>query len=468
MRVRVYEGAATPGGGCRTEELTLPGLRHDVCSAVHPLAAASPFFRHFDLAGRGVRLLTPQVAFAHPLDGGRVAAAWGTVGDTAEGLGMDAGAYRNLFGPLVGRGFDLVDEVLSPMRGPGRHPLALAGFGLQAMRSAVATASQFRTAEARALFAGAAAHAMLRLDAAMSGGVGLVLGTLAHLVGWPVVEGGSTRLVEALVDAITAADGEVLTGTWIRSLDEVRPAGVILADVAPGALADLAGGSLPAAYARSLRSFRHGPGICKVDWALSEPVPWSAEVCRRAGTVHLGGTFEEVARAEAEVAAGRHPSSPYVLVVQPGVVDPTRTSGAGATASQTLWTYCHVPSGSTVDMRAAIASQLERFAPGFGDIVVTGVTRTAARVEAENPNYVGGDIGGGLQDLRRTLLGPVARWNPYRTPLPGVYLCSSSTPPGPGVHGRCGELAALSALAENFGVHQPPDLGPGTPSITSF
>ncbi len=465
LGVRVYEGAATPGGGCRTEELTIPGVRHDVCSAVHPLAAASPFFRRFDLAGRGVRLLTPRIAFAHPLDGGRAGAAWGTVGDTAAGLGADAGAYRALFGPLVARGLDLVGEFLSPMRGPGRHPIALAGFGLQAIRSAADIASRFSTAEARGLFAGAAAHAMHRLDAPMSGGVGLVLGTLAHLVGWPVVEGGSSRLVEAMVDAIGAAGGEVLTGTWVRSLDQVAPARAILADVAPGALARLAGSGVGAAYASSLRRFRHGPGTCKVDWVLSEPVPWSAEVCRRAGTVHLGGTFEEIARSEAEVASGRHPESPYVLVVQPGVVDPTRTAGL-----HTLWTYCHVPPGSTLDMSTAIQSQVERFAPGFGDTVVTHATRTAATLEADNPNYVGGDIGGGIQDLRRTLLGPVARWNPYRTPLPGLYLCSSSTPPGPGVHGRCGELAALSALAEVFGVRQPPDLGTlgrGTPLITS-
>lgn len=513
MRVRVYEGAATPGGGCRTEELTLPGLRHDVCSAVHPLAAASPFFRRFDLAGRGVRLLTPQVAFAHPLDGGRAGAVWGSVSDTAAGLGRDADAYRRMFGPLVSRGLDLVDEVLSPMRGPGRHPLSLAGFGLQAMRSAVASAGPFETEEARALFAGAAAHAILPLDAPMSGGVGLLLITLAHLVGWPVIEGGSAGLVEAMVGAITACGGEVVTDTRVGSLAEVRPARVIMADVTPRGLLGLAGGQLPASYAQALRGFRHGPGVCKVDWALSEPVPWSAEVCRRAGTVHLGGTFEEVATVEAEVASGRHPGAPYVLVVQPGVVDPSRgldpsravepgqagdaswaaDPGREAQASraeepdragadpkpaneadpddgrglQTLWSYCHVPSGSTRDMSGAIAAQMERFAPGFGDVVITHTTRTAAQVEADNPNYVGGDIGGGVQSLRRTLFGPAARWNPYRTPIPGVYLCSSSTPPGPGVHGRCGELAALSALAEIFGVRQPPELGPGTPPITS-
>jgi phytoene dehydrogenase-like protein len=440
LAVRVHEGAATPGGGCRTEELTLPGLRHDVCSAVHPLAAASPFFRRFDLASRGVNLLVPPVAYAHPLDGGRAAAVWGSVADTAGGLGRDGPAYRSTFGPLVGNGLDLVDQVLAPMRGPGRHPLALAGFGLQAMRSAVAVAGRFATDEARALFAGVAAHAVAPLDAPMTAGVGLLLGMLAHLVGWPVVEGGSARLVDAMIDVIETGGGEIVTGQWVRALDDVAPARLVLADVSPGALADLAGSRLAAGYAQAMRRFKHGPGVCKVDWAISEPVPWAAEVCRRAGTVHLGGTFEEIARAEAEVAGGRHPDAPYVLVVQAGVADPSRAAS--------LWSYCHVPAGSTLDMTPAIAAQLERFAPGFGDIVVARASRTAAAVEADNPNYVGGDIGGGSQSLQRTLLGPAPHWNPYRTPLPGLYLCSSSTPPGPGVHGRCGELAALAALSE--------------------
>lgn len=452
LAVRVYEGAATPGGGCRTEELMLPGLRHDVCSAVHPLAAASPFFRRFDLARRGVTLRAPPVAYAHPLDGGRAAAVWGTVADTAAGLGRDGAAYRALFGPLVGHGLHLVDQVLAPMRSPGRHPLALAGFGLQAMRSAVWVAGRFTTDEARALFAGVAAHAVLPLDAPMTAGVGLLLGTLAHLVGWPVVEGGSARLVGAMVEAIEAGGGEVVTGHRVSSLEEVAPARVVLADVSPGALADLAGGLLPGAYVQALRRFRHGPGVCKVDWAISEPVPWVAEVCRRAGTVHVGGTFEEIARSEAEVAGGRHPDAPYVLVVQPGVADPTRAQLADPTRAGTLWSYCHVPSGSTLDMAPAIAAQLERFAPGFGDIVVARASRTAAALEADNPNYVGGDIGGGSQSVRRTLFGPAPGLSPYRTPVPGLYLCSSSTPPGPGVHGRCGELAALSALSD---LHRP-------------
>lgn len=459
LRVGVFEGAVTPGGGCRTEALTGDGLAHDVCSSVHPLAAASPFFRRFDLAAHGVSMLTPQVAFAHPLDGGRAGAVWGSVTDTAGGLGHDGAAYRAMFGPLVRRGLGLVDDILSPVRGPGHHPGGLARFGLSALRSAHSVAGRLRTPEARALFAGVAAHAVLPLDAPLSAGVGLLLGSLAHLVGWPVVAGGSARLVDAMIGAIEGAGGKVVTGRWVTSLDELAPARAVLADVSPKALAGLAGDRLPARYVRVLRRFAYGPGVCKVDWALSEPVPWAAEVCRRAGTVHLGGTFEEIARSEAVVAAGGHPSDPYTLVVQPGVADP----GRARPGMHALWSYCHVPSGSTRDMSAAIGAQLERFAPGFGDIVVARATRTAAAVAADNPNCPGGDIGGGAQSLRRTLLGPVLRWNPYRTPVPGLYLCSSSTPPGPGVHGRCGELAAITALSDVFGVNG----GGWTPPLTS-
>lgn len=450
----MYEGASTPGGGCRTQELTLPGLRHDVCSAVHPLAAASPFFRRFDLAARGVTLLRPPVAFAHPLEGGRAAAVWGDVADTATGLGADGPAYEALLGPLVARGLPLVDDILSPMRGPGRNPVALAGFATTALRSAEAVARRFGTDEARALFAGVAAHAVLPLDRPTTAGVGLTLGILAHLVGWPVVEGGSAGLVEAMVDAIEAAGGEVATGTRVRSLAELGPAKAVLADVTPRGLLDLAGSQLPASFARSLRRFGYGPGICKVDWALSEPVPWAAEACRRAGTVHVGGTFEQIADAEAEVAAGRHPDRPYVLVAQPGVVDLSRSPDE----RQTLWSYCHVPAGSARDMSEEIAAQLERFAPGFRDVVLAHATLTATQVEAHNPNYVGGDIGGGAQGLRRTIVGSTPSWDPYATPVRGLYLCSSSTPPGPGVHGRCGELAALRALSDIFGVRQSPAL----------
>jgi len=304
--------------------------------------------------------------------------------------------------------------------------------------------------------AGAAAHAMMPLTAVPTAGVGLMLIGLAHAVGWPVVAGGSARITDAMAAAIVANGGRIETGRWVRSLAELPSARAILLDVSPRTLVQLAGDELPGRYRAALRRFRYGPGVCKVDFALSGPVPWTSAGCRRAGTLHLGGRFEQVAAAEAEVAAGKHPDRPYVLVVQPGVADPSRAPAG----RQTLWTYCHVPSGSAVDMTDRIEAQIERFAPGFRDLVLARSVRTAVDEEARNPNYVGGDIGVGLQTLRQTIARPVARWNPYRTPARGVYLCSSATPPVPGVHGRCGELAALTALRDVFGVRDQPDISP--------
>lgn len=455
LRVHVIEGAATPGGGCRTEELTLAGFRHDVCSAAHPLALASPFFQRFGLAARGVRFAHPEVVFAHPLDGGRAAAVTRSVTDTAARLGGDGAAYRRLMRPLADGGGALAEAILSSMRRPPRPSTALAAYGRDGLRSAAAVARRFATEEARGLFAGVAAHAMLPLDASPTAGVGLLLTALAHTVGWPVVEGGSARLADAMIEAIVTAGGQVETGTWVRSLADLPNAPATLLDVSPRSFVALAGGALPARYRAALARFRYGAGICKVDFALSGPVPWRNEATRRAGTVHLGGGFEEIAAAEAAVARGEHPDSPYVLVVQAGVADPTRAPRG----QHTLWTYCHVPAGSALDMTARIEAQIERFAPGFGDLVLARRTRTAAEEEALNPNYVGGDIACGMQTVRQVLARPAARWNPYRTPLRGVYLCSSATPPGPGVHGRCGELAALTALRDVFGVRERPDLG---------
>ena len=456
LRVQVIEGAAEIGGGCRTQELTLPGFWHDVCSAAHPLALASPFFQRFDLAARGVSLAEPEVQFAQPLDGGRAAVVTRSVAATAERLGADGPAYRRLFGPLTDRCADLCADLLGSMRRVPAHPVTLAGFGRRAVLPASVVARRWHGPEARALFAGAAAHAMMPLTRSPTAGAGLTLTTLAHAAGWPVVVGGSARITGAMADAVRAAGGTIETGRWVRSLAELPAARAVLLDVSPRSLDELAGDRLPAGYRAALRRFRYGPGICKADFALSGPVPWANADCRLAGTLHLGGTFEEVAAAEAGVAAGRHPERPYVLVVQAGVADPTRAP-AGA---QTLWAYCHVPSGSTVDMSGAIEAQIERFAPGFRDLVLARSVRTAADTEAHNPNYVGGDIGVGRQSLRQTLLRPAARLNPYRTPARGVYLCSSATPPLPGVHGRCGELAALTALGDIFGVREQPDIGP--------
>ena len=460
LRVLVIEGSSTIGGGCQTLELTRPGFRHDVCSAAHPLAVASPFFRRFDLAARGVRFAGSDVVFAQPLDGGRAALVTRSVDATAERLGRDAAAYRRLLAPLVGDCGGLTDLLLAPIRRPPDHLSAgLAVFGYQGLRSAAGVARRFRTPEARALFAGAAAHAMMPLTARPTGAVGLMLTTLAHAVGWPVAVGGSARITEAMAEAVIASGGTIETGRWVRSLRELPPARAVLFDVAPRGLLSIAGDRLPAGYASALRRFRYGAGVCKVDFALSGPVPWTNEACRRAGTLHLGGTWEETAAAEAQVAAGQHPGAPYVLVTQPGVADP----GRAPAGSHTLWTYCHVPAGSGVDMTGRIEAQIERFAPGFRDLILARHTLTAADEEARNPNYVGGDIAAGMQTVWQTVFRPAARWNPYRIPVPGLYLCSSSTPPLPGVHGRCGELAALTALRDVFGIRTPPELGPSRP-----
>jgi phytoene dehydrogenase-like protein len=442
--VDVIEGAATPGGGCRTEELTLPGFQHDVCSAVHPLAVASPFFLRTDLAALGVTLRFPKVAFAHPLDGGRAGAVAGSVEETAGGLGPDGAAYRRLLSPLVRDAGLIVPDILAPLRSVPAHPLAMARFGLDGLLPASLLARRFCTEEARALLAGVAAHSMLPLTAPLTGAFGLLLTMMAHSVGWPVVEGGSARIVDALVGELSSLGGRVETGRWVATLDSLPPARAVLLDVTPRQLTALAGSGLPGRRRKALDRFRYGPGVCKVDWALSGPVPWQAPACQEAGTVHLGGTLAEVARSEAEVAAGRHPEFPYCLVAQPGVVDPTRAPAG----RHTLWAYCHVPSGSPVDMTARIEAQIERFAPGFGDLVLARATRTAAQVQEHNPNYVGGAITGGLPTLRQTVFRPTVGWNPYRSGVPGVYLCSASTPPGGGVHGMCGEGAARTALAD--------------------
>ncbi len=448
LQVRVYEAAETPGGGCRTAALTLPGFAHDVCSAVHPLALASPFLRRLGLEDLGVRLLQPDVALAHPLDGGRAAALTRSVEETAAALGADRGAYLALMGPPARHWEALVDELFSPLRRIPRHPAILGRFGLAGVRSAQGLAeSRFTEDPARALLAGIAAHSVLPLSTAGTAGVAIVLGMLGHGVGWPVVEGGSDRLVAAMVSLLRRYGGEIVLGERVDSLNALPPARATLLDVTPRQFAALAGGSLRPSYRRRLSRFRHGPGVFKVDWALSGPVPWEALECRRAGTVHVGGTLGEIAANEAAVTAGQHPDRPFLIAAQPGVVDPSRAPEG----QHTLWAYCHVPNGSRVDMTDRIEAQIERFAPGFRDLILARSTHDTAALEAGNANYIGGDIGGGAQDIRQTLMRPMAQWDPYRTPLDGVYLCSSSTPPGGGVHGMCGHLAARSALRHVFG-----------------
>ena len=444
--VEVFEGAPTIGGGTRTEALTLEGFRHDVCSSVHPTLVASPFFATLDLPGLGVVLRQPEVAFAHPLGGARAAALYRSLDETASHLGGDAAAYRELVGPLVDWLDRIVPYVLGPMRSIPRDPLALARFALVGAPSVRRATRGFSTDSARALLAGAAAHSMEPLTAPLTSAFGLLLAALGHGVGWPVVEGGSAAITVGLAAEVRRLGGVVHTGRWVRSLAELPPARAVLLDVSPRQFVALAGARLSKRAARPWTRFRPGPGACKVDWALDGPVPWRAEACRRTVTVHVGGTFDEVARSEAAVRAGRHPEHPFVLVAQPGVVDPTRAPAG----RQTLWGYCHVPNGSDVDMGERMEAQIERFAPGFRDRVLARTVRTAAEAEAHNPNLLGGDVNGGAASLRQTLFRPVPRWNPYRTPLEGVYLCSASTPPGGGVHGMCGVSAAEVALRDRF------------------
>jgi phytoene dehydrogenase-like protein len=443
LAVEVYEANDSAGGGCRTEDLTLPGFHHDVCSAVHPLLAASPFFRQFDLNELGVTLCMPRVAFAHPLGGGRAASVVTSVDETAARLGRDATAYRRLVNPLATHARSVIDTTLAPIRSLPSDPLVMARFGLRGLQSAARLSKRFESDEGQALIAGVAAHSMMPLSAPLTGAFGLVMLLTAHAVGWPVVAGGSASIVDGLVNELKALGGKLTTGHRVTSLDELPPSQSVLLDVDAGQLWALGGQQLSNTRRTALSRFRQGPGVFKVDWALDGPVPWSAAVCSETATVHLGGTFAEVAESEADVAAGRHSAQPFCIVVQPGVVDPTRAPAG----QQTLWAYCHVPAGSNVDMTERVENQIERFAPGFRDRILARHTMTTAQMEAYNPNYVGGDITGGAGTLRQTLFRPFVEWDPYRSGVPNLYLCSASTPPGGGVHGMCGMGAAKSALA---------------------
>ena len=459
LRVQVVELGDRAGGGTRTEELTLPGYHHDVCSTVQPMAAAAPFFREFDLASRGVRLVQPEINFAHPLDGGRAALSRRSLEDTAAGLGADAAAYRRMFGPLVEHGQDVVDFFLTSRlrRPPTRSAAAITRFGLSGLPNVRWLAERhFGTDAGQALLAGAAAHGMLDLTRPLTAALGMLLGMLSHHVGWPLIEGGSQRLADAMVTALEEQGGEVVTGHEVTDLREFAGVPAILLDTAPRALVAMAGDRLNDGYRRWVSRYTHGPGVFKVDWVLSEPVPWTNPDVRRAGTLHLAGTLQETIDGEAAPAAGRITDKPYVLAVQPTEVDPTRAPAGG----HILWAYVHVPHGSDVDMTTAIENQIERFAPGFRDTVVERVTKNAVQMEAWNPNHVGGDISNGEASLRQMLARPVPRWNTYKTPLDGVYLASAATPPGPAVHGECGDQAARVALREVFGVRRVPRLRP--------
>lgn len=448
LSVLVLEANPTIGGGTRSAELTLPGFVHDVCSAIHPLGLGSPFLRQLPLERHGLHWIQPDIPVAHPLDGGRAAILKGSVAKTATGLGADQDAYQRLMGALAENWEKLAAELLQPLLHWPRHPMLLGRFGLRGLRAAAPLArARFKTEPARALFAGLSAHSFLPLEQSGSAAFGLVLGMLGHAVGWPLPRGGSQQIANALAAQLRALGGEIVTGTRIERLDQLPLARATLLDVTPRQLLHLAGEKLPNSYRRRLERFRYGPGVFKLDYALSAPIPWAAQSCARAGTVHLGGTLEELAASERAVAEGRPSERPFVLLTQPSVFDPTRAPQGKHTA----WAYCHVPNGSSFDMTERVEKQIERFAPGFRDCILARHAATCAEMEQLNSNLVGGDINGGSADLWQLVARPIFSPTPYRTALPGLYLCSSSTPPGGGVHGMCGYHAAEAALRECFG-----------------
>src|ERR1700730_13778625 len=445
--VLVLEANSTIGGGARSAELTLPGFVHDICSAVHPLAAGSPFFKTLPLDRFGLTWIQPEIPLAHPLDDGTASCLHRDVDLTADSLGPDARTYRRLMKPLTRDWERLASECLQPMLHFPRHPLALARFGIPGICPATLLAKTcFNGESARALFAGIAAHSFLPLEALASSAFAFVLGIAGHAVGWPIPRGGSQSIANALACYLRELGGKIETNQRIENADHLPKSRATLFDVSAWQFARIAGDRLPKHYRHRLENFRHAPGIFKIDYALNSPIPWKSEACKRAGTIHLGGTIDEIARTEREVANGKIPERPFVLVAQQSLFDETRAPRG----QHTLWCYCHVPFGCKIDMSAQIESQIERFAPGFRDCVIARHSSSAADLEKSNPNLIGGDITGGAGNLLPMVARPIFSPTPYRTPLPGVYLCSSSTPPGGGVHGMCGYHAALAALREVF------------------
>ena len=441
-RVLVVEARDTVGGGASSAELTLPGFTHDLGSAVHPFGVASPIFRQLGLERHGLSWIQPPAPLAHPLDGGRAALLERSVRATAAGLGRDGAAYYRLMAPVVRQWARIQPTVLDPLRFP-RHPLAAARFGLRALWPAAALSRALLRGEAApALLAGLGGHSLLPLEAPLSAAATLVLGALGHAAGWPIPRGGAQAIADSLAGCLRAHGGEIRTGCPVEHLDDLPPARALLLDVTPRQLLRIAGERLPEGYRRRLRKFRSGPGVFKLDYALDGPVPWAAPECARAATVHLGGTLEEIAASERAPHRGEHPARPFVLLAQPTLFDTTRAPRG----REIVWAYCHVPNGSTADMTRPIEAQLERFAPGFQARILARRASACADMEAWNANLIGGDISGGLPDWRQLVTRPTASLRPHRTPAAGIYLCSSSTPPGPGVHGMCGYHAAMCAL----------------------
>lgn len=442
MSVHVIEGRQEIGGGTRTAELTLPGFHHDVCSGCHPMAVLSPFLRTLPLEKHGLRWLFPPVSVAHPLDDEPAVILRHSLAETARELGVDAQAYQRLLAPFLRRPHELLADLMGPLRIP-QHPITMARFGLTGVLPATtALRMHFRGRRARAVLAGCAAHSILPLDKPLTAAVAMIFALTAHVENWPVAAGGSRAITDALAGYLTELGGQIETGRQIRSFDELPPARVVLFDTSPAQLADICEAVLPAGYLQRLRRYRYGPGVFKLDWALAGPIPWRDARCLEASTVHVGGTLEEIAAAEAAVWRGEHPAQPFVMVVQQSQFD----SGRAPAGQHTGYAYCHVPARSDVDCTEIIERQIERFAPGFRDRILARHRMAPAGLERDNPNYVGGAITGGASDITQFFTRPVARLDPYSTPDPRIFLCSASTPPGGGVHGMCGYFAARSAL----------------------
>ncbi|HET9418489.1 MAG TPA: NAD(P)/FAD-dependent oxidoreductase [Chthoniobacterales bacterium] len=446
--VLVLEANATIGGGARSAELTLPGFLHDLCSAVHPLAAGSPFFKSLPLERHGLHWIQPEIPLAHPLDDGSAACLHRDVDLTIDSLGRDGARYGRLMKPLVRNWEKLAPEFLQPMLHLPRHPFALARFGIPAMcPTTLLVKTLFKSEPARALFGGIAAHSFLPLEAPVSAAFGLVLGMAGHAVGWPIPRGGSQSIANALAAYLRELGGRIDVNCRVGNLAQLPPSCAVLFDTSVWNFARLVGSRLPDRYGRRLENFRHAPGVFKIDYALSDPVPWKAAVCKRAGTVHLAGTFAEITWSERQVARGEIPERPFVLVSQQSLFDSTRAPEG----QHTLWAYCHVPFDCNIDMSQRIEAQIERFAPGFRDCVMARHKMSAVDLAEKNLNLIGGDINGGAANFWQLIARPVLSATPYRTPLRGIYLCSSSTPPGGGVHGMCGYHAARAALGDLFG-----------------
>lgn len=445
LSVLLAEGKDSIGGGMRSGELTLPGFIHDICSAVHPMAVLSPFFSSLPLEKHGLEYVYPSIAAAHPFDDGTAAVLKHDMNETAALLGKDGDAYVKLLQPVVNTWPKIVDGILGPFHFP-KHPLAMAQFGLHALQPATWLAKKFETEKAKGLFAGMAAHAIQPLSNTASSAFGLVLLAAAHLRGWPAPKGGTAAIAKALSSFFVSLGGKIETNFYVRSLDQLPSAHTVLLDVTPKQLLQIAGHRFSSLYKWQLKHYRYGMGVFKIDWALDAPIPFTATDCLQAGTVHIGNSIQEIAASEQFASGGGHPEKPFVLLAQPSLFDVTRAPQGKHTA----WAYCHTPNGSQKDMTAAIEKQVERFAPGFRDRILARHTMNCHEMESYNPNYIGGDINGGIMDIRQLFTRPVLRRSPYGTSAKGIYICSSATPPGGGVHGMCGYHAARKALEEVF------------------